>query len=367
MQASLDACRWVYNKTLETRKDAWENEKRSVGLYDTNKMLTQWKKDKPELKNAFSQALQDAQTRVDLAFKAFFRRVKRGEEKVGYPRFQGYRRYNSFTYKQYGTGVKLLDNGLLRLSKIGDVPIRLHREVCGNPKLVTVQRDRLGNWYACFSCIVNPEPMHPTQEVVGIDLGLTKFMVFSNGEVIPRSRWMKQDEKDLKRVQRKVSRLAKGSPERRKAVCALNHIHVRIANRRRNFAHQVSRQIVNRFQVIVFEDLKITDMSENALYKTITKGIADVAWGQVVEFTTYKAEYAGRTVVKVNPKGTTQECSGCGEIVPKTLSVRVHDCPHCGLVLDRDHNAALNILGRGLSTLEAGNHRLLALLEAPPL
>ena len=121
MQKSLDACRWVYNKTLETRKDAWENEKRSVSLYETNKMLTQWKKEKPDLKNAFSQALQDSQTRVDLAFKAFFRRVKRGEEKVGYPRFQGYHRYNSFTYKQYGTGVKQLNNGLLRLSKIGDV------------------------------------------------------------------------------------------------------------------------------------------------------------------------------------------------------------------------------------------------------
>ncbi len=363
MQKSLDSCRWVYNKTLETRKDAWENEKRPVSLYDTNKMLTQWKKDKPELKNAFSQALQDAQTRVDLAFKAFFRRVKISKDKAGYPRFQGFSRYNSFTYKQYGTGVKLIDDNTLRLSKIGDVRIKLHREVCGTPKLVTVQRDRLGNWYACFSCIVELQPIHPTQEVVGIDLGLTKSMVFSNGEVIARNRWMKRDEKDLKRVQRKVSRLAKGSPERRKAVRALNHIHVRIANRRKNFSHQVSRQIVNRFQIIAFEDLKITDMQSNQrfadTFKTITKGIADVAWGQVVAQTVYKAEYAGRTVVKVNPRGTTQGCSGCGEIVPKTLSVRVHDCPHCGLVLDRDHNAALNILGRGLSTLEN-----IALLEA---
>lgn len=362
LQQSLDACRWVYNQTLEVRKTNWEQHKQSVSLYDTNKMLTQWKKEKPELKNAFSQALQDAQTRVDLAFKAFFRRVKRGDEKVGYPRFHGYHRYNSLTYKQYGTGVKLLDGGLLRLSKIGHVRIKLHREVCGNPKLVTIQRDRLGNWYACFSCVVESEPRHPSKEVVGIDLGLSKFMALSNGAFVARQRWMKQDEKDLKRIQRKVSRLAKGSPERRKAVRALNHVHTRIANRRKEFAHKTSRQLVNRYQLICFEKLDVADMSQNAPFKTISKGIADVAWGQVVNFTSYKAECADRTVIQVNPRGTTQQCSGCGEVVPKGLSVRVHKCPHCGLVMDRDTNAALNILGRGLSTLESP-----ALLEAPSL
>lgn len=348
MQNSLDACRWVYNKTLETRKDAWENEQRSISRYDTIKMLPQWKQEQPFLKQAFSQALQESCTRVDLALQAFFRRVKAGE-KPGYPRFRGYYRYDSFTYPQYGNGVKLTDAGL-RLAKIGTVKIKLHRDVCGEPKLVTVRRDRLGNWYACFSCIVEPERMEPTHSVVGIDLGLSTFMVLSNGDNVKRQRWMRRDEKDLKRIQRKVSRLPKGSPERRKAVRALNHVHQRIANRRRDFAHKTSRQLVDKHQILVFEDLDIRDMQQNS-NKTISKGIADVAWAQTAEFATYKAECAGRTVIKVDPRNTTQMCSGCGEIVRKGLHVRVHDCPHCGLRLDRDLNAAKNILSRGLSTL----------------
>ena len=360
MQQSLDACRWVYNKTLETRKRAWQDEKKRVSLYDTNKMLTQWKRDNPFVKSAFSQALQEAQTRVDLAFKAFFRRVKAGSKKAGYPRFRGFNRYDSFTYKQYGNGVKLSDDSLY-LSKIGLVKINLHRQPCGTPKLVTIQRDRLGNWYACFSCIVEPQHLEPTHEVVGIDLGLTKFMVLSNGGVVQRQRCMKQDQKDLKRLQRKVSRLPKGCPERRKAVRALNHVHTRIAHRRKEFAHKVSRQLVDRYQLIVFENLDIAAMQQDT-FKTITRGIADVAWGQVVAFTTYKAEYAGRKVIKVNPRGTTQGCSGCGEVVPKKLSVRVHDCQHCGLRLDRDLNAAPNILSRGLATL-----RTASAVEAPSL
>lgn len=357
LQDSLDACRWVYNNTLETRKDAWETEQRAVSRYDTIKMLPQWKRDHPFLKQAFSQALQETCTRVDLAFKAFFRRVKRGET-PGYPRFRSYFRYDSFSYPQYGNGVRLTEKGLY-LSKIGTVKIKLHRPICGEPKLVTIRRDRLGNWYACFSCIADGQPLTPVPGVVGIDLGLTTFMMLSNGESERRERWWKRDEKDLKRIQRKVSRLPKGSPERRKAVRALNHVHQRIANRRRNFAHQVSRKLIDNYQIIVFENLDIQDMQQNG-FKTITRGIADVAWAQTVEFASYKAEYAGRTVVKVNPKNTSQMCSGCGEIVPKNLSVRVHECPHCGLRIDRDLNAAKNILSRGLATL-----RISDAVEAP--
>jgi putative transposase len=339
----------VYNKTLETRKKGWEQEKQSISLYDTMKMLPAWKQDRPKLRLAFSQTLQDACSRVDLAFNAFFRRVKAGET-PGYPRFKGYYRYDSFTYKQYGNGTKLTADGLY-LSKIGTVKIKLHREPCGNIKTITIRRDRLGNWYACLSCEVDPQPLPPSSEVVGIDLGLSKFMALSNGEVIDRQRWMKRDEKDLQRIQRKLSKLPTGSAERRKAVRALNHVHTRIANRRRDFAHKVSRQLVNRFQIIAFEKLEVAEMSQNAPYKTISKGIADVAWARTVELTSFKAEWAGRTVVKVNPRGTTQNCSGCGQVVPKGLSVRVHNCPHCGLVIDRDLNAARNILSRGLATL----------------
>jgi len=221
---------------------------------------------------------------------------------------------------------------------------------------LTIQRDAVGNFYACFSCECESTQLEPVHKVVGIDLGLTTFAYFSDGEKIERQRWMKKDATDVARLQRKKEKFAKGSPERRKVVHALCHAYERAANRRRNFAHQESRKLVNQYQFIAFEDLDIQDMvasagSASTGNKTITRGIADVAWGQFVQFTTYKAADAGRVVVRVNPRGTTQMCSGCHAIVPKDLSVRIHDCPHCGLVLNRDHNAALNILARGLAGL----------------
>jgi len=348
LNKTLEYCRWVYNDTLAIRKDTYEQTGKSVSLYDTNKTLTLWKAEKPVLKSVYSQVLQNVQERVDLAFQAFFRRVRNGET-PGFPRFKGYGRYDSFTYKQ--SGFRVTGNRLF-LSKIGDVKIKLHRPIEGQVKTLTIRRDRLGNWYASFSCVVKPKPLSPVDRVVGIDLGLTTFATFSDEEKIERQRWFKQDEKDLKRVQRKVSRLPKGSAARRKAVLALNHVHQRIAGRRLNFAHQQSRKLVDSYQIIVFEDLNIAQMSSAEKgKKAISKGIADVAWGRFVQNTVAKAEEAGRTVVLVNPKNTTQACSGCGSIVPKTLSVRVHDCPHCGLKIDRDLNAAKNILARGLASL----------------
>lgn len=352
MQKSLDACRWIYNKSLETRKEAWEERKESVSRYDTVKMIPIWKANNSFLADAYSQCAQETCARVDLAFRAFFRRVKSGD-KPGYPRYRGRDRYDSFTYPQ--SGFRLLNDGRLYLSKIGDVKIGMHRPLEGQCKTLTIRRDSIGNWYACFSCIVEPKPLPPTDKVVGIDLGLTTFAVLSNGETIKRQRWMKRDEKDIARLQRKKELLPKGSPERRKAVHALRHAYERAANRRRNFAHQESRKLVNEYQFIAFEDLDIQDMQarNGNGNRTIRRGIADVAWGQFTQFTAYKAEWAGRGVAFVDPRGTTQNCSGCGQAVPKDLSVRKHTCPHCGLSIGRDLNAALNILSRGLATVGA--------------
>ena len=354
LEKVLELCRWVYNDTLAARKNAYEQEGKSLGLYDTNKLLTQWKADKPVLKAVHSQVLQNVQERVELAFKAFFRRVKAGEE-PGYPRFKGKGLYDSFTFKQ--SGFNLVDDKLT-ISKVGDVPIKLHRPICADIKTLTIQRDAVGNFYACFSCECEPQPLPTNHNVVGIDLGLTTFAYFSNGDKIERQRWMKQDTADIARLQRKKERFAKGSPERRKVIKALCHAYERSANRRNNFAHQEARKLVNEYQFIAFEKLDIKDMQSNAGAlgaKTISRGIADVAWGQFVQFTTYKAANAGRGVALVNPRGTTQTCSGCGSIVLKDLSVRIHDCPHCGLNISRDHNAALNILARGLASISAGS------------
>lgn len=351
LESTLELCRFVYNETLAIRKNTYEELGKSLGLYDTNKLLTEWKADKPVLLNVHSQVLQNVQERVELAFKSFFRRVKAGEEEVGYPRFKGYGNYDSFTFKQ--SGFKLVGDKLT-LSKIGDVAIKLHRPICAAVKTLTIQRDTVGNFYACFSCEHDPAPLEPVHNIVGIDLGLTTFAYFSNGKKIKRQRWMKKDAADIARLQRKKEKLAKGSLERKKVIHALDHAHQRVANRRRNFAHQESRKLVNEYQFIAFEKLDILDM-QSSKDKRYTRGIADVAWGQFVQFTAYKAANAGRVVALVNPRGTTQMCSDCHAIVPKGIEVRVHDCPHCGLKLNRDHNAALNILARGLASINAGS------------
>jgi len=351
LQCQLDCCRWVYNKALETRKNAWEQEQRSVSRYDTMNMLPCWKAEHEWLKQGHAQAMQEALTRLDLAFQSFFRRVKTGQ-KPGYPRFRGKDRYDSFTYPQNKGNWRFLNDGRLRLSKIGHVKIKLHRPIEGKAKTLTIRRDRLGNWYACFSCIVEQQPLPPSPKVIGVDVGLTYFATLSTGEHIPNPCFFRRDEKALAKAQRRLSKAQKGTPEYRKHRRVIQHIHHRIANRRRNFAHQLSRRLVNEFQIIAFENLAIQDMQDGN-WRSMNKSISDAAWRQLMDFTAYKAEYASRLSPRVDPRGTTQECSGCGQIVSKNLSVRVHECPFCGLVLDRDVNAALNILARGMASLGA--------------
>jgi putative transposase len=342
---TLEVCRWVYNETLATRKNAWEQEKKSLSLYDTNKLLTLWKREHPELTTVHSQVMQNVQERVDLVFKAFFCRMKAGE-KPGYPRFRGYGRYDSFTFKQ--SGFQLSGNGL-HLSKIGVVKIVLHRPVEGRLKTLTIQRDTVGNWYACLACEVEPKPLPCNDLAIGIDVGLESFATLSNGDRIANPHFFRQDEIALAKAQRNLSSAKKGTSERTRRRKAVAHIHQRIANRRRDFAHKRSRDLVNRFGLLAFEKLHIKNMLQN---HCLAKSIADAAWNQLIKYTSYKAENAGRVFVLVDPCNTSKICSaGCGTLVEKSLSVRIHACPVCGLVIDRDQNAAINILGLGLQSL----------------
>jgi putative transposase len=349
MQTILDCCRWVYNKTLELRKQIWEERQEPLSLYDTNKMLPAWKQEYPWLKDGHAQAMQNAQVRLDLAFQAFFRRVRVGE-KPGYPRFRSKDRYDSFTYPQEKSNWRLLDNRRVQLSKIGDVKIKLHRPIEGKIKTLTVHRDALGNWWATFSCEIGLQALSAVPAIVGIDLGLEKFVTLSTGEQIDNPRFFRQEEKTLAKAQRRLSKCDKGTVERRKHKRVVNHVHQRIANRRMDFAHKLSRRLVNEFQMIVFEDLDIQDM-QNGNWRSMNKSISDAAWNQLTRFTTYKAEWAGRSVVLVDPRNTSKMCSRCGQIVEKALSCRVHKCPHCHLEINRDLNASLNILARGLARM----------------
>ena len=342
LQSSLDACRWTYNETLAIRKKLWEEKQKSLSLYDTSNFLVQWKKDKPELTNAFSQCLQNAQLRVDLAFKAFFRRVKAGE-KPGYPRFKSFDRYDSFTFPQ--SGFKIIDDRL-KLFKTGSIKIKFHRPLTGTTKTCTVRR-QANKWYACFSVGYKPSSLKKSHKAVGIDVGLETFAVFSTKEKIKNPRFFKTDEKALAKAQRKLSKQKKGSPERKRAKKVVVRIHERISNRRHNFIHQEARKIVNHFGIICVEKLNIKGMLKNHF---LAKSIADVAWSQFAQILASKAEEADRKFVAVNPRGTSQRCSQCGTVVKKSLSTRWHKCPVCSIRLHRDFNASLNILALGLQS-----------------
>jgi len=343
LQCSLNACRWTYNETLAIRKNAWEEKQKSLSLYDTSNFLVQWKKDRPELTKAFSQCLQNAQLRVDLAFKAFFRRVKSGE-KPGYPRFKSFDRYDSFTFPQSGFG---LLNGGLELSKVGLVKIKLHRPIEGTIKTCTI-RKRAGKWYACFSVEYKPQPLRKNNKAVGIDVGFESFATFSTKEKVKNPRFFKADQKALAKAQRRLSKQKKGSLERKKVKKVVVRIHERISNRRHNFIHQEARKIVNRFGVIRMERLNIKGMLKNHF---LAKSIADVARRQFANVLSHKAEEAGRQFAAIDPRGTSQRCSQCGTIVKKSLSTRWHKCSVCNVRLHRDFNASLNILSLGLQTL----------------
>lgn len=341
LEVWLALCCELYNAGLQERRDAYRIAYKFIAYKDQQNQLPEIKAVRPELKSIHSQVLQDVLRRLDKAFDAFFRRVKRGV-KAGFPRFRSRSRYDSFTFSQSGFAI---ETGKLRLSKIGRVKIKLHRPLEGKIKTLTVTRSSTGKWFACFAVECEPEPLPPAMDAVGIDCGLERFATLSTGEHIVNPRFFRRDEKRLAKAQKKLSAVTKGSRERKKRRKVVAHVHERIANRRRDFAHQESRKLVNRFAIIAFENLNIRAMLKNPCF---AKFITDAAWNQLVRFTSYKAENAGRCVVQVNSRNTSQRCSGCGEIVKKDLSVRTHACSACGLRLHRDHNAARNILALGL-------------------
>lgn len=343
----LDACRWVYNKTLEVRKNAWELHQRSVRLYDTNLLLTEWKDKNPWLKEIHSQVLQNVQHRVDLAFQGFFRRSKAGEKEPGYPRFRGKFRYDSICFTQYPGGC-FLEDSVLKVRKIGDIRLNLHRPVEGTIKTTTIKRTSTDKWFVSFSVETKHKRLPKTTKAIGLDLGLESFVTNNYGKKLPNPRFFRKEEKALAQVQRRFSKTKKGSPERRFRRKAVARVHERIKNRRTNFAHKLSRQLVNKYGVIVFEDLSISKMVKN---HCLAKSISDAAWRQVVQYTTYKAEEAGRQVVLVNPAYTSQDCSRCGHRQKMPLNKRTYDCPVCSLSIGRDHNSAITILRLGLQSL----------------
>ncbi len=347
LDTTLYRCRTLYKVALEQRKTWWQRGDGKAATYLQQKAeLPDLKDGCPEFTEVNAQVLQDVILRVDRAYQGFFRRVKGGTnagEKAGYPRFQGRSRYHSFTYPQYGGGA-VLDGGVLTLSKIGRIPIRLHRPLQGTPKTVTISREADG-WYASISCADVPmQPLPPTGRETGIDVGLKVFLVTAQGLVVENPRHVRKSERRIANADKHVARCQNGSHGRRKAVARRAKAYQHVKRQRADFHHTVALQLVRDNDVIYLEDLQVANMVRN---RHLAKSISDAAWGQFRAILEAKAACAGRQVIAIPAHYTSQDCSGCGERVPKSLSIRTHVCPSCGLVLDRDENAAINILRAG--------------------
>jgi putative transposase len=339
----LETTRRWYNACLETRKVTYEAEGRTVSTVEQLRAVKAYKATNPYAAPVHSHVLQGVVSDLDKAFQAFSRRVKAGEN-PGYPRFKGRNRWRSFGFKEYGNGFKV-DGRRLKIHRVGRVPVRWHRALPGAVKTLRLLC-KAGKWYAAFSCVVEQNVLPSTGAEVGIDVGLTSLITTTDGAHFPHPAWYRQSQRRLRVAQRHVTRRATGGKNRRKAVQVLQRVHARIANQRKDFLYKLSHRLLTTYERIALEDLRIANMVKNP---HLAKSILDAGWGLLVSHLMSKAASAGRVVVLVNPKGTSKMCSQCGQMVLSLpLSQRVFHCP-CGLSLDRDENAARNILRLGQS------------------
>jgi putative transposase len=345
---TLNTHRHLYNRALAERKTAWEERQESVSYGDQSAHLKDERTTNPYLAATNFSTCQATLRRLERAFQAFFRRLKSGEA-PGYPRFKGQNRFDTVEFPAYGDGCKV-DGALVYFQHVGHIKFKLHRPIEGRIKTISCKREADG-WHVVISCElpdtdVAPSPLPAT----GIDLGLKAFLVTADGCQIAPPHFYRKAQKALRRSQRAVARKQKGSKRRKKAVARLAKQHLHVANQRRNFHHQIARQLVGQYGMIAHEALNIQGIARSSL----AKSTHDVGWGQFISILYSKAEGAGVQVIAVPPGNTTQQCSAC-EALPETpeqrkrLSDRVHRCPSCGYVADRDLNAAQNVLRLGRS------------------
>jgi len=226
-------------------------------------------------------------------------------------------------------------NGRLWLSKIGNIKIKLHRPMKGEIKTLTIKREN-DRWYACFSVVVEPKPLPANDKAVDIDVGLSSFAVLSDGTEIVNPPLLKKQWKQLRRAQRRVARRKTFSKRWRKAVRIVQKVHRKVFNQRNDFQHKLSCEITNNYALIVIEDLKVKGLSRGML----SGAVHDAGWAAFFAKLSYKAENAGRLLLAVDARGTSQRCP-CSEPNGKRLSDREHVCVRCGLVTTRDHAAAM--------------------------
>ncbi len=328
-------CKSAYNNLLAISKDVYKFGNVSLTKFDYDAITKGYS---PYI---HSQVMQNVSDRVSKAFANFFRRVKQNAKRKGFPRYKS--RVMSITYPQ--SGFKFISNKHIKVSKIGNLPIILHRVPKGKIKTMTIKQNKARQWFATFCCemsetkVVHANP----KSKVGIDVGLKDFAVMSNGEFISNPRHLIKSEARLKILHKRVSRKAKGSANRRKARFRLAKLYERVNNQRSDFLHKLSRKIVAKFGIIAVEDLQIKNMVRN---HHLAKHISDASWSNFIKCLEYKAVTSGSKLVKVNPRGTSMACSKCGNIQDMPLAIREFSCASCGFACHRDLNSSYNILVR---------------------
>jgi putative transposase len=328
LQKTLDTCREIWNMALEQRK--YQRTHWTVQCRE----LTELKAGFPEYKQVHVHVLQNVVKKLQRSFERMW------ELGAGFPRFKSRKRYHSFQFNNTGFS---LSGKYLQLSKIGNVKVRLSRELPEDAvvKSLTVKQTVSG-WYACFAVEVPAAPLPVSDAAVGIDVGIENFAALSDGTMIPNPRHYECGQAELRVAQRRVARRKKGSHRRRKAVVLLQKAHERIANRRSDFLHKQTTALVKKYGTIVIENLNVKGLAGGILAKQVN----DASWGTFFGMLAYKAESAGRQLIGVDCKKTSQTCPACGTVKKKSLSQRKHECSECGLVLHRDTAAAQVILGR---------------------
>ena len=355
----LYSCMDLFNAALEAKK--WARKKgANVSRFDQIKEIAELRKLCPEYSAIYSQILGDVITRLDRGYQAFFRRVKSGK-KPGYPRFKNKKSYKSFTFPQVsnrykgrklrGGGVDLQEDGRLKVYGItGLVKVIWHRPLLGTPKSVTFKK-RDDKWYISIVCDdISPDKREATGQIAGIDVGIANFATLHDGSLIENPRFFEKSQAKIGLLQRQVSKKRKGSRRRQIARKNLSRAYLKISRKRMDFHRKTACLLVRNFDVIGVEDLNFSALSSGML----SKQVSDAGWSGFVRRLESKAESAGSVVVRVDPNLTSQECSSCGRVVRKKLSQRTHDCI-CGLVIDRDHNAAINIKNKVLSWNRSGS------------
>ena len=354
----LEILRRLWNFSLVDREAAYKERKETLSSYTQMKHLTVSRAKYPQLQAIPVGFARGILCNLDLAYQAFFRRCKKGEEKKGFAKYKKVGEVNSLVDRD-AKGRRWVRDGKLSLPKLGLVRMVYHRPIPGDFVIAMVVVRRVaGKWYVSLAgddSLTAPENDKPVK-ALGLDVGLTHLVVTSDGEVIDPPQYYRKAEAKLAKLQQWLSRKKKGSANRRKAILQVARAHHDVANARSHFLHELSRRLVDEYDLIAVEDriakaLMQKDGGNGRQSRSMHKGIADAGWAQLTWALEYKCERAGKTFVAVLARGTTQECSGCGEVVPKTLYDRRHTCPKCGLDIDRDLNAAMNIRQRGIDVI----------------